>query len=208
MPLNNKSILIADDHPMFRKGLMASLQSAGFNGIFFEAENGEQALHTSNSNHIDLHVFDYKMPDITGVELTRKILRRRPASRIMIMSSYAQPELIMQFYRAGVKGYLEKNAEVKEIKEALTTIANGKIFYHPALRTLETGGKNNDLVEFSSSESDLLKMLANGLNSEEIAKLKQLSVRSVETYRSRLIKKAKVKNTAELLDYCYRNGLI
>lgn len=213
MPLKDISILIADDHPMYRKGLISSLQSIGVVNGILEADNGEQALKIAAKHYFDLFLFDYKMPDMTGIDLTRKILRKRPVSRIMIISSYAEPELVMQFYRAGAKGYLEKNCGIKEIKQAILEIVNGRMYYHESLQILPPRGKEikktkRDIVEFTTRETDLIRLIAKGFNSQQIAEIKDLSLRTIETYRSRLFKKTNVRNTAELLDYFYRNGLL
>jgi DNA-binding NarL/FixJ family response regulator len=151
---------------------------------------------------------------MSGIDLTRKILRKNPVSRIMIISSYSQPELVMQFYRAGAKGYLEKNCTATEIKEALAQILAGKMYYHPSLQILspkkgmDKKKKVTDLIEFTTRESDLVRLIAKGFSSQDIATLKELKLKTIETSRSRLFKKVGVRNTAELLDYFYRNGLI
>jgi DNA-binding NarL/FixJ family response regulator len=210
MRLPDITALIIDDHPIFRAGVISTLRHLCLVKNFLEADDDGQAVRLAEQHKIDLFIIDYKMHGMNGFELTKLLLRKDKSRKIIILSSYAEPKLVNEFYEAGAKGYLEKNCVHSEIQKAITEVLSGRVYYHESFMTLLQTAKrsNTQLLTFTENELSLAKLLANGLSSKEISSQKGLALKSIETYRSRLLKKAGVKNTAKLLDYLHRHGVL
>jgi DNA-binding NarL/FixJ family response regulator len=216
MDLKEISVLIVDDHPIFRFGLIYALRKLNIGSTFLEADEASNALMLADENKIDLFIVDYKMPEMNGFELIKKLLQQDDKRKIILLSSFAEPELICAFYTAGVCGYLEKNCTHSEILKAVTEIFSGRVYYHNHFRevfpspidNLLSKKKSNNVLSFTTNELELARSLADGLSSKEIAILKGLTPKTIETYRSRLLQKTGTSNTAKLLDYLYRHGVL
>jgi DNA-binding NarL/FixJ family response regulator len=126
---SEKNILLADDHPLFRKGLRSLIRSLGFQGLILEAGNGKEVLQIKEENSINLYILDYKMPEMDGFDLSNIILRNDPKARIIIITMYHTPTLISNFRKIGVLDFMDKNTEPERIERAILNVLNGWEYY-------------------------------------------------------------------------------
>jgi DNA-binding NarL/FixJ family response regulator len=212
--MNNLCFLIVDDHPVFRKGLIHSLStSLFFNGQFLEATNGMDAMSELENRKVDIIFLDISMPKMDGYQTTSNILKIRPNTKIIIMSEHDELSVILHFFKLGVKGFLSKGSNIETIDHAIRSVLVGDR-YHNSLYNkqvdvlLKNLNESNTYLKFTRREKQLLAALSEGKSSQQIADELGLSIRSVEYYRYNLLIKTKVKNTAELVRYAFKNGLL
>lgn len=200
-------ILVADYHTLARKGTALFLKMIFPNAILYEASDGLEVIKLSNQKVIDLYILDYRMPRMNGYTLSNALLKRNPSSKIIIMTSYNSDALAITLFELGIKGYVAKNASTKEIETCIKDVIVGRHYFTvpEAMKSLAPIG-DLPCVQFTLNELRLVKALASGLTTKQIADRGKLSYKSIETYRSRLFKKTKVKNTSELISYMYKIG--
>lgn len=200
------TILIADDHPLFRKGLSRMIKQLGFEGEILEARHGDEVLALRCEHDIDLYILDYSMPLMNGYDAAKVILRTKPRAKIIIMSMYDDLHLLTNFQNVGIKGFINKNSEPEQVKQALTAVLSGREHY-PIVDRKATRSVTPPL-QFTPREMELIQLLAKGHTTRDIARLLNLTQKTVETYRCRLLEKVNVKNTSELLSFVYRIGVV
>jgi len=203
-------ILLADDHPVFRKGMKTVISGLGVPHEILEAGDGRTALEIASTQTIDLFLLDIKMPEIDGYELSKLLLKKDPKVKIIVITMYNDTPLIANLFRIGVRGFLIKNTETDEMIKAIQQVLAGDLFYNDTLKDIVHGERRQKAVlpfEFTPREIDLVELLSKGKTSKDIAETWGLTLKTIETYRSRIIEKAKVKNVAELLNYFHKNGL-
>lgn len=197
------TILLADDHPLFRKGVRNAIRALGFTGSIIEAQNGREVLEISGRRQIDLYLLDYKMPEMDGYETSRAILRDNHDARIIVISMYDEPSIVSSFYQLGVLGFLGKNSDIDEIESTIVSVLDdGHLFQARHEHTHSNG------IHFTPREMQLIEMLDKGFTSKTIAENLGLSFRTIETYRCRLLEKVHARNTSELLYYVHKKGLM
>jgi len=206
-------ILLADDHPVVRKGIKSILESFAGVGEIVEASDGKQVIELSRNNDFDLFILDYKMPEMDGYDAAKSLLHKNPSAKIIILSMYDDTVLILNLLKLGVLGFMVKNTDVDEIESGVRSVIKGDRYLSKDLKDRiqheqDQSSKPLSPLKFSKRESELLLLLSQGKTSREIALEWSLSVKTIETYRSRMLVKASVKNTSELLNYCNRNGLV
>lgn len=212
---NVLSILIADDHPLFRKGLEDIIRTTEYSSanILF-ASNGLEAVSKCNAHPVDLIFLDVNMPEMNGYDAADAILESRPTVPIIVLTQFDEIPLILNFFKTGAKGFLTKNIEGKEIEIAMTTVLKGDYYYHSKFDETISAWLMSGLrkqipsVRFSDREMQLIMLMSKGKTTQEISEQLGLSFRSIETYRYQLIKKINVANTAELITYVYKNSII
>jgi two-component system, NarL family, invasion response regulator UvrY len=209
------SILIADDHPLFRKGLEDIIKTTEYsNANILNAANGHEAVRIASHHPVDLIFLDINMPEMNGYEAADAILDTRPSVPIIVLTSFDEIPLILNMFKSGAKGFLTKNIEGEEIAAAMTAVLKGDYYYHSKFDEtisswLMTGlRKQIPSVRFSEREMQLIMLMSKGKTTQEISEQLGLSFRSIETYRYQLIKKVNVANTAELITYVYKNSII
>lgn len=209
------TILIADDHPLFRKGLEDIIRTTEYSSAnILAASNGQEAVRMINNHPIDLVFLDVNMPEMNGYDAAEAILEVRPTVPIIVLTSFDEIPLILNMFKTGAKGFLTKNIEGDEIVTAMTTVLKGDYYYHSQFDDtinswLMTGlRKQIPSVRFSDREMQLIMLMSKGKTTQEISEQLGLSFRSIETYRYQLIKKLNVANTAELITYVYKNSII
>lgn len=209
MELSNFSsiiILIADDHPLFRKGLIRMIRQLGYQSDILEAKHGEEVLSLRCEHDIDLYILDYSMPLMNGYDASKIILRTKPRAKIIIMSMYDDVHLLTNFQDAGIKGFINKNSEPEQVQQALIDILSGREHYPTVDR--KSNISNTPPIQFTPRELELIQLLAKGHTTRDISKILNLTPKTVETYRCRLLEKVNVKNTSELLSFVYRIGVV
>ena len=200
---------IADDHKVFRQGIASLLRNEKDIDILFEAENGEEILKSLGDGIIpDILLCDIRMPVMDGIEATSIIKMRYPQVKIVILTMHEDEEYFYHLIRLGVSGYLLKNCSIDEMASAIHKVADGKPYYSPEIMNFFTRKKTENTekkiitsepIAFSDREMEILTMICSGFTNEEIANAIDISVRTVDGHRAKLIKKAEAKNTAHLV---------
>jgi DNA-binding NarL/FixJ family response regulator len=208
-------ILLADDHPLLRHGLRQAMAQQPHLSLVGEAGTGELALKLALELKPDLVVMDVHLPDTSGLEATRQILSALPATKVVIFSSDVAGALVDEALQAGVGGYIFKRGSVEDLMHAIDEVMAGKLCLSPEVSSVIVEGYQRNLVAgaespkavLSEREKHLLRLIAEGKRNKEIATELKLSVNSIETYRSRLMKKVGCPSTAELARYAVREGI-
>lgn len=215
--MKNIRCIIADDHKLFRQGVIFSLSDYPSLTIVGEAEDGQQLIDMIPEASPDVILMDLKMPDMDGIQATQYIHQHYPDIRILVLSMYDDEKFIVRLMEIGASGYLLKNAEPEEIKSAIeAAFANGYYFTDMINRAMlkkivtrkQFTPTFNQQIQLTDRESEVLRLICEEYTAPEIAKMVYLSPRTVEGIRSRLIEKIGVKNTAGLVMYAVRNGFI
>ncbi|MFQ5584334.1 MAG: response regulator [Calditrichia bacterium] len=206
-------ILIADDHKMFREGLKQILTDAPDIIVADEASNSREVLEKVEKNEYDVLILDISIPEINGLEILRRVKNSKPHLNVLILSMYSEDQYAVRAIKAGASGYLTKNADPDEFIEATRKIAKGEKYITPAVAdqlaiALENKMRAPSHHELSDREYQVLCMLASGKTISTIADELELSTHTIGTIRSRVMKKMKMKNNAELTYYAIKEGLI
>jgi len=207
-------ILLVDDHTMTRNGLRLALGAQEICVVTGEAGTGGRALELVETLQPDLVLMDIHLPDISGMEISRRILAAQPGLKITIFSSDVSRAMVDKALKAGVCGYLSKSSSVEELLQAIQAVMAGKLYFSAEASgdilqeysiSLREGKEKSGLL--SQHEKDLLRLVSNGLRNKEIASELEISSKSVEAYRSRLMKKLHCSSPAELVLYAVREGI-
>jgi DNA-binding NarL/FixJ family response regulator len=210
-------IAIADDYKIFRDGLKVGLLNDNNLEVVLEADNGEDLLNGFEKNLPDVVIMDLKMPIMDGLEATKVIKKKYSAVKVLVVTMYDDDKFIIHLMENGANGYLLKNADAEEIKKSIYAVhENGYYFndlVNKALLKKLVIKQNlkpsfNQNVEFTERELEVLKLICEEKTAAEIGKEIFLSPRSVEGIRQRLIEKVGVRNTAGLVMFAIKNGII
>jgi DNA-binding NarL/FixJ family response regulator len=212
------TVLIADEHTVMRQGLRALLQTERDIEIVGEAETGRQAVRLAKTLKPDVVVMDIAMPQLSGVEATRQIIKEAPSSRVLVLSSYSDDEYVHELTEAGAAGYLLKQAAFTDVVRAIREAKQGNAFFSPAIsrrlmdhcrETLVRGvpvKKRTDLL--TSREVEVLQLIAEGQGNKQIAGELEISIKTVERHRQRLMNKLGIHDVAGLTRYAISKGII
>ena len=209
MPENLK-LLIADDHPIFRKGLLDVLKNTFSLSTIFEAENGKEALDKCQEEVPDIAILDIDMPEMNGLEICKEIHEQNLSTQVIILSMYKEEEMFNKAFLSGARGYVVKDNSVKEITEAIEKVMKGEKYIGPSLeehfsKFSEVDKKKEKIKEMLSSltqaELKTLKLVSQNKSSKEISELLFVSTKTIENYRSRICKKLELdsRNNSLLL---------
>lgn len=216
-------ILIADDHSVVRSGLRLLFQRTPEFSIVGEAADGEEVIRLANEQKPDVAIVDISMPKLNGIEATRIIKEQNPAVKVLILTVHENEGYIYQMMRAGANGYVLKNAEKKEIFDAIhTLVSGGQFFSSPSVSKLLIDGfvrraKDQEREpahppgtrpQLTNRETEILGYIAQSLTSREIADKLDLSVRTVNTHRANLMQKLNIHDTAGLVRFAIQNGIV
>src|SRR5690606_14182113 len=190
------TILLADDHPMYRRGLRNTIKTFGFNGVIFEAKNGNEVIGFHRQYLIDLYILDYKMPELNGCEAANIILRFDPKTKIILNTMYDEPSLISSFFKSGIMGYIDKNSEPEQLVQAIQQVLNGWGTYNSLEERNAYSSVDCATIQFTKREKEVIELLVQGYRTHDIAQKLNLTFKTVETYRCRLLDKVSVKNTS------------
>lgn len=206
-------LIIVDDHKMVRAGLKKVLVSDKVADVIAEASNGIELMELLKNHKPDLLLMDVSMPEMDGIESTKKALELIPDLKILIISTYTDEEHCLKMIEAGAKGFVQKEAGIDELKKAILEISAGKTFYSPdilqkVLQNIHTITHSEKAVEFSSRELEILELICNGLTNEQIAEKIHLSYDTIKWHRSNILTKSGCCNTALLVKYAIMNKLV
>jgi len=210
-------ILIADDHSMIRDGIKTLLRQNKDYVVAGEAVNGRDAVQKYMSLHPDLVILDISMPELNGMEAAKEILEADTNARIIILSMYDDEDYISRCIETGVKGFVVKNESGSELDYAIRSVLEGRNYFsnhvqHVIVNRYASAAarrkqKEPDL-KLTAREIEIVKLISEGLTSQQMADKLFISPRTVETHRSNLMKKAGVKNSIELVKKVEKMGLI
>ena len=206
-------ILLADDHALVREGLRRLLQDYPDFKVVGEASDGQETLRAVRQLQPDVVLMDLSMPELDGIETTKRIVEERLPAKVLILTMHANEEYAMRVLQAGARGFIGKGALSQEVTEAIRKVAAGGISLPPALvealpKRYVRKGEDSPLETLSDRELQVLKRLAEGRTGREIAQELHLSTKTVDTYRARLLTKLELNTTADLIRFALRNGVI
>ena len=205
-------VLLADDHAMMRDGLQALLKTAADIEVVASVGNGREALARTMALKPDVVIMDVTMPEMNGIEAANLLREKHPEIRIVMLSMHSSSEHVYRALQAGASGYLLKESAGAEIISAVRAVYAGRSFMSSALESLERrsgtrAGGAGPLASLSTRERQVLQLVVEGRSSAEIAVLVHLSPKSVETYRSRLMKKLGIADVTGLVKFAIQHGL-
>lgn len=211
MPLLMK-ILIADDHPIVREGMKQIIAKAPDMTIGGEALNGQETLAKIEAEDFDAVVLDINMPGRDGLDILKEIRRSRPTLPVLLLSMYSEDQVAVRALKAGASGFLNKESAPRELVHALRKIIGGGKYVSETLAEKLALGLDANLKaahhdELSDREFQVLKMIASGKDVGEIAEDLFISVKTVRTYRDRIMEKMNLKNDVELARYAIKHNL-
>jgi len=210
-------IVLGDDHTLVRHGLRKILEEQKDWTVVAEASDGREVVRQALSLQPDVVVLDIGMPLLNGIEATRQIARRFTSIHILILSMHSEEAYITQAMKAGARGYLLKDSADTELIGAVMAVAAGKSFFSPAVakvmlddyvRHLAEKGIADRFESLSEREREIFQLIAEAHSNKEIADLLSVSPATVETHRAHILQKLDVHNTAELVLYAVRRGII
>ena len=205
-------ILLADDHAVVRGGIRKFLEATQDVEIVAEATTGEEALAQVRKDDFDVMLLDISLPDLNGLEVLKRVKRERPNLRVLIFSMYPEDDFAVPAFEAGASGYLSKDSSPNQILLAIQTVASGASYVSPSMteRLLAgtvSAGKREPYETLSRREMEVLLMLSKGVSLTKIGEMLHLSVKTVSTYRGRVLEKLNVVSNAELTRYVVQHKL-
>jgi two-component system response regulator NreC len=210
-------LLIADDHPLVRRGLRALLERDGEFDVVAEAANGYEAVELATLHKPEIALLDVGMPRLNGTDAATSIREKLPAVRIIIVSMHSDEGYVLRALKAGARGYLLKASPEADVLAAVRAVAAGNAYFSPSITKLlvedymsevRRRGLQDSYDLLSFREREILQCLTTGKSNREIADLLYLSVSTVETHRNNILQKLRLHSLADLILYAVRKGLI
>jgi DNA-binding NarL/FixJ family response regulator len=208
-------ILLADDHEMVREGFKAMIELIPNMMVVAEARTGLEAVKLAHDHRPDVIIMDIIMPEMNGIDATRRIMEELPESRILTLSMQDERRYIVEALHAGAKGYILKNSSSEVLSRAIHCVAAGETYLEP--RAVEVvvnefmqripDRMSTDYTKLSSREREVLQMIADGKNTKEIAHTFNVSTKTVDNQRTALMKKLQLFTIAELTKFAIKEGL-
>lgn len=208
-------ILIADDHTIVREGIVSLLHDDEECEVVAEAADGMEAVEQARRYEPDIALLDLTMPRLSGLEAVRRIRKELPDTRVLVLTVHEEEEYIVPLIRAGASGYLVKDTASKELLAAVHALAGGQGYFGPqASRVLADQYRHpvetpeDPYRSLTTREREVFHLVIEGRTTKEIARMLEISVKTAENHRARVIEKLKVHNTAGLVRYAARHGLL
>jgi two-component system, NarL family, invasion response regulator UvrY len=206
-------VLIVDDHAVVRRGLRSLLSDEFLGAAFGEASNATQALEQLQKKEWDVALLDISLPGKSGLELLKELKAQWPRLPVLVLSGYPEDQFAVRVLKAGAGGYMTKESAPEELGKAIRKILAGGRYVSPALAESLALGVKKDPTRMpheilSDREYDVMSRIASGKTVTEIAEELSLSAKTISTYRARVLEKLGVKNSAAIVQYAVRNGLV
>jgi DNA-binding NarL/FixJ family response regulator len=208
-------VLIADDHTLVRESLVGLLQAEGDVEVVAQAADGLETIDRAQSARPDVVVADLSMPRLNGIEVVRRLRETVPDSRVLVLTMHQEEEYVLQAVRAGASGYLVKDSAGSELLAAVRNLHAGRGHFGPqAARALAEQMQHPERTvedpygRLTAREREVFHLIAEGLTTKEIARQLDISAKTAENHRARVLGKVGVRNTAELVRYALRRGLL
>lgn len=211
-------ILIADDHEIFLDSLSMLIETFPDVEIVGNCKNALEVLGFLQNQTVDLLITDYKMPQMSGIELTLQLRQQYPNIKVLMLSVSEEAEMIREAFKAGVWGYMMKKSGKVELQKAIESIRNGQRYFSESVvfELMRLGLTDNippheisqEFSQLTEREIEIIKLISKELSSQEIAEKLFIAPKTVETHRHNILKKLSLKNTVALIKYAYKNGLV
>lgn len=211
--MNKLSVILVDDHKLFREGLSLLLNNFSFIGEVYEAANGEEFLTMAKNIRADVVFMDVDMPVMNGIEATAKAIKEYPDLNIIALSMYGDEDYYTQMIASGARGFILKNSGIKDVESAIMHVIEGKNYFSQEilsgiLKSINRKRQSNRSGELSEREEEVLYHICKGFSNQEIAEQLHISKRTVDKHRENLLLKTNSKNTAGLVMYAIKNGIV
>ncbi len=215
----NIKIVLVDDHQIVRDGIKSLLEGVYEIEILGEASNGKELFSILETIKPNIILLDISLPDMSGIEITKKLSETYPRINILILSMYTNEEFILNALKFGAKGYLPKNSTRDELIEAIFSVYQGKEYYSEEVSSIMLNSfikkaKYPDEevlkkeVKLSVRETEILRMCAEGSSNQEIASSLQISIRTVESHKNHIMQKLELRTIADMIKYAIKNNII
>ena len=208
-------VLVADDHTLLREGLVALLVKDNACEIVAEAADGIAAVQEAVRTRPDVAVVDISMPKLNGMEVVRRLAQQLPQTRTLVLTMHAEEEYVLHVVRAGAAGFLLKDSAAQELLAAVRALASGRGYFGPhaskvlAQQVQQPKAQLDDPYRgLTPREREVFHLIVEGLTTKEIAKRLDISSKTAENHRARVLEKLEARNTAELIRYAVRHGLM
>ncbi len=206
-------ILVADDHSVVRHGIINSLEAQLPDVEFEQAASASEILQLLPASSWDLAILDISLPGRNGLEMLREIKQHNPHTQVIIFSMYPAEQFAIRAIKLGASAYLTKNTPLRELAQAVKTIAKGEQYFSPYLTALITTELRNEHDKpahqlLSNREYQVFELIASGLNLSDIARKLSLSPKTISVYRANILKKMNLKHNSEITHYAFKNQLI
>jgi DNA-binding NarL/FixJ family response regulator len=206
-------ILIADDHPIVRQGLRQIIAETSDMAVADEASNGWEVLSKVRAGYYDVVLLDISMPGRSGVDILKELKNERPGLPVLILSIHPEEQYAVRAFRTGASGYLTKESAPDELVAAIRTVSKGRKYVSSSLAeqlasSLETSAEQLRHETLSDREYQVMLLIASGKTVKEIGEELSLSIKTISTYRARILEKMRMKNNAELTYYAMKNRLV
>jgi two-component system response regulator NreC len=219
------SVIVADDHMIVRRGIVSLLSLNPAFHVVGEAADGRSAVELSTAHEPDVIVMDISMPEMNGLEATRQIKSMTPRVKVLVLSAYDNPDYVSEILQSGANGYLLKNTTPDELYAAVSAVHNGNAFFSPSISKIILDNylqhthqepppavppktPANYSGPLTAREQEILRLVAEGKPHLQIAKILHISIRTVDTHRNNIMKKLNLHDTASLVTYAIREGLM
>jgi DNA-binding NarL/FixJ family response regulator len=215
--MNRIRVLIADDHTIVRAGIRLLLQAEPDIEVVGEAGDGQEAIAQTEALRPNVVVMDIGMPGVSGLEATREIKRRWPQVQVLVLTMHRSDDYFFRMLEAGASGYVLKGADPGDLITAVRVAARGDVFLYPSmakqlvadyLGRVQAGEERASYDGLTDREREVLRLVAEGLTTPEIAEALNLSVNTVQTHRRHIMEKLNLHSRVELIKYAIRRGLI
>jgi DNA-binding NarL/FixJ family response regulator len=217
MKTNTTTIVIVDDHKIFRDGLLLLLNHFDFVKVVGQASNGEEFLNILEEVEPDIVLMDINMPKMNGIEATKIALEKYPGLKVIALTTFFEDDYIEQMFSAGVEGYMLKRSNIEDFELAIKRVSEGgnyfseeiiKVITRDLYKNKKRINKELGILQLTSREKQILDLLCKGLNNEQIAEALFLSPKTIEKHKSRLFQKTGTFNTVNLVIYAFKNQLV
>lgn len=206
-----KRIVLADDHSMFRQGLMALLEREGFL-VVGQASNGHEAIQLVRKHKPALAILDFGMPLLNGIDAAREIQKKVPETQALLLTMFEDDAYVLEALRAGIRGYVLKAQAATDLVNAISVVLRGSVYLSPGISEAVVKAyiaKDEPQAEpLTDRERQVLQLIAEGHTTKKTAALLGLSVKTAESHRTRIMQKLDIHETAGLVRYAIRRGLI
>jgi DNA-binding NarL/FixJ family response regulator len=205
------TVIIADDHSMFRQGVRALLETEGFK-VVGEATNGQEAIRLGRTQEPQVAILDYSMPVLNGIDAATAMQKQSPNTKLILLTMYEEEAYALAALRCGVRGIVLKNQAATDLINAIRDVVRGSIYLSPSISDsvlsalLSRHDPESELL--TVREKQVVQLIAEGNTSKEVARLLHVSVKTAESHRSRIMAKLDIHNTADLVRYAIRQGII
>ena len=210
-------LVLADDHTLMRHGLRKILEERPEWEVIAEVGDGREAVKKCLALKPDVAVLDVAMPLLNGIDATQQIVRKVPETKVLVLSMYSDEAYVTRALQAGATGYMLKDSAGKDLLKGIASVAAGQAYFSPAIaslmlddyvRRVAGSGVVDRYATLSEREREIFQLIAEARTNKEVAELLEISPATVETHRARILQKLDIHNTAELVLYAVRRGVI